>query len=173
MIRTLKIRINTYVKHSKDLGFKKGIIPVELDSTEKRYYIYTFAGLRANSLLSTIFSLNYDIYSVRDTAYYCSFKFRDHLNFEDISDLINNVERILKTPYINDLIDEKTPKFVKNKFINFLPKEDNVNLKMELLYNKEDLLKLVKNNSVELVGFTKFKEWGVGNIKSSVESEKR
>jgi hypothetical protein len=36
---------------------------------------------------------------------------------------------------------------------------------MELLYNPEDLLKVVKNNSVALVGFTKFKYWGVGKIK--------
>ena len=163
-------KIHEYIEHAKEVGFKKGIIPVEIDSRENRCYIYTFAGLRANSLLSTIFSLNYDIHSVRDTAYYCSFKFRENSNFDNISDTMSNVETILKTPDINSLIDEKTQKFVKNKFINFLPIEDNVNLKMELLYNPEDLLKVVKNNSVAQVGFTDFKYWGLGKIKSIDDS---
>ena len=141
------------------MGFKKGIIPVEFDSKENRYYIYTFGGMRVNALLSTIFSLEYDIYSPKDTAYYTSFKFKGQASFDNIVKVINNVEKILNAPDINSLIDEKTQKFVKNKFINFLPYEDNVKLKMELLYNTEDLLKVIKNNSIKLIGSTKFKHW--------------
>jgi len=152
-------KIKEYIEHAHNVGFRKGVIPVEIDSKENRWYIYTFAGMRVNSLLSTIFSLEYDIYSPRDTAYYSSFKFKGQSSFDNIIEVINSVEEILKAPDINSLIDEKTQKFVKNKFINFLPYEDNVKLKMELLYNTEDLLKLVKNNSVTLIDSTKFRHW--------------
>ena len=151
--------IKEYIEHAKNVGFKKGIIPVEFDSKENRYYIYTFGGMRVNALLSTIFSLEYDIYSPKDTAYYTSFKFKGQGSFDNIVKVINNVEKILNAPDINSLIDEKTQKFVKNKFINFLPYEDNVKLKMELLYNTEDLLTVIKNNSIKLIGSTKFKHW--------------
>ena len=73
--------------------------------------------------------------------------------------MINDVENILQTPEIKFLIDEKTKNFVKNKFINYLPYEDNVKLKMELLYNSEDLIKVINENSVVLIGHTRFKNW--------------
>ena len=152
--------IEEYIEHAKNVGFKKGIIPVEFDSKENRYYIYTFGGMRVNALLSTIFSLEYDIHSPKDTTYYSSFKFKGQASFDNIVKVINNVEEILNDPDINGLIDEKTQKFVKNKFINFLPHEDKVKLKMELLYNTEDLIRIIKNNSIKLmIGFTKFKHW--------------
>jgi ATP-dependent Lhr-like helicase len=151
--------IHKYIAHARDVGFREGIIPVELDEKEHRVYIYTFAGMRANALLSSIFSLEFDTHSVMDTAYFSSFKFRGEMNFENISKVIYDVENILREPEINKLIDEKTKKFVKNKFINFLPYDDNVKLKMELLYGPEDLIKVVKENSVSLVGKTLFRNW--------------
>lgn len=154
-----KKTINEYVEHAREVGFREGIIPVEIDEKEHRIYIYTFAGMRANALLSSIFSMDYDIHSVMDTAYFSSFKFRGEMDFDNISQVIYNVEETLKMPEINSLIDEKTKKFVKNKFINFLPYEDNVKLKMELLYSPEDLIKIVKENSVSLVGNSRFRLW--------------
>jgi len=111
--------------------------------------------------LSSIFSLDYDIYSIQNTAYYCSFKFKEYFNFDIISNVINNIENLLKNPDINKLIDQKSSKFVKNKYINYLPYEDKITLKMELFYNPKDLLKVIKNNKVILIGSTKFKKWGV------------
>jgi ATP-dependent Lhr-like helicase len=152
-------KIKEYVKHAQNVGFKKGLIPVEIDSKENRYYIYTFAGMRANALLTTIFSLEYDLYSPRDTAYYSSFKIKGQTNFENIVKVINKVSEKLESSDINKLIDEKTQKFVKNKFINFLPYEDNVKLKMELLYDVDGLMEIINNNSVTLIGPSKFKHW--------------
>ncbi len=152
-------KIHECIEHAHEVGFTDGIIPVEITSKEKRVYIYTFAGMRANALLSSIFSLNHDIYSIVDTAYYSSFKFKDNSNFNTVQEVIGNVEGILNEPEISGLLDEKTGKFVKNKFINYLPYEDNVKLKMELLYGPEDLIKVVTENSVVLVGSTNFKDW--------------
>lgn len=149
--------IEDYIQHAKYVGFKKDIIPVEIDLKSGKIYIFTFAGHKANALLSSIFNLEYEIYSVKDTAFYSSFKVKGNITFENISETINNVENTLSNPDIYSIIDEKTNKFVKNKFINFLPYDDNVKLKMELLYNSEDLINLVRENSVELVESTKFK----------------
>jgi ATP-dependent Lhr-like helicase len=151
--------VDKYVDHAREMGFKEGIIPVEIDPKEHRVYIYTFAGMRANALLSLIFSLEYEIYSVIDTAYFSSFKLREEINFDNISKVIYDVENIIQEPEFNQLIDEKTKKFVKNKFINFLPYEDNVKLKMELLYSPEDLINVIKDNSILLVEKTLFRKW--------------
>ena len=148
-----------FVEHASNVGFKKGILPVEINQKEEKIFIYTFAGHKANALLSSIFSLDYDIYNVNDTPYYSSFKTRQDISREDISKVINNVPEILRQPEINSLIDEKTEKFVKNKFINYLPYDDNIKLKMELLYNPEDLFKVLNGNSVIFVESSEFKDW--------------
>jgi ATP-dependent Lhr-like helicase len=150
-------KIHEYVEHADSVGFKEGIIPVEIDSNQ--VYIYTFAGLKVNALLSIIFSLYHDIYDIKNSAYYSSFKFRDNPNFDTIQEVMANVKDILSEPEISTLIHEKTGKFVKNKFINYLPYEDNAKLKMELLYSPEDLIRLLSENSVELIGSTNFKDW--------------
>lgn len=137
-------------------GFRKGIIPVEFDSKEHRVYIYTFAGMKANALLSTIFSLYYDIYSVKDTAYYSSFKYNGQLNFENILTTTSSIESIFEDPEIYNLVHEKTGKFIKNKFIYQLPYEDQAMLKMEILYDKEGLLRVLDENSLVLIDSAAF-----------------
>lgn len=155
-----KNKIHEYVEHASDVGFRKGIIPIEIEKKSNKVYIYTFAGLKANTLLSTIFNLKYDIHNIADTPYYSSFKFRDKFSYDTVLDVLYNVETILNEPEINSLIHEKTKKFVKNKFINYLPYEDNVKLKMEILYNAKDLIKVINENSPSLVYIpTKFKKW--------------
>ena len=71
-----KNKIIEFVEHASNVGFREGIIPVEIDDKSSRVYIYTFAGMKANALLSSIFNLKYDIHTVKDNAYYSSFKFR-------------------------------------------------------------------------------------------------
>ena len=155
-----KDKIKEYVDHAQKIGFREGFIPVEIDSGNSRVYIYTFAGIRANALLSSIFSLYYDIYSVIDTAYYSSFKFRENVSFDKISKIMSNIQQILDKSGINNLIHEKTEKFVKNKFINYLPYEDNVKLKLELLYSPEDLLSITNENEVVLINSeSNFRNW--------------
>lgn len=148
--------VNELVEAANDAGFKKGIIPVEFNSKEHRVYIYTFAGMKANALLTTIISLHYDIYKTRDTPYYSSFKYKGHLNFSNIQDTLSNIEDIFKDPEIYNLIHEKTGKFIKNKFIYQLPYEDQAKLKMEILYDQDSLLKVLKENSLSLIDSAPF-----------------
>ncbi|NMC68248.1 MAG: DEAD/DEAH box helicase [Spirochaetales bacterium] len=148
--------VSELVESARGAGFKKGIIPVEFSSKEHKVYIYTFAGMKANALLSTIFSLYYDIHSIKDTAYYSSFKYNGQLNFENIITTTNSIESIFKDPEIYNLIHEKTGKFIKNKFIYQLPYEDQAMLKMEILYDKEGLLRVLDENSLVLIDSAAF-----------------
>lgn len=148
--------VTELVKSAIDAGFKKGIIPVEFDLKEHKVYIYTFAGMKANALLSTIISLYYDIYKVNDTAYYSSFKYNGHLNFDNILETLASIEEIFQDPEIYNMIHEKTGKFIKNKFIYHLPYEDQAKLKMEILYDQEGLFKVLNENSLILIDSAPF-----------------
>lgn len=152
-------KIAEYKEKAIKSGFREKIIAVEFVSKESKVYLYTFAGLRVNSLISTIFGIYHDIYAIEDSPYYSSFKFKNSLNFDDICDIMYDMENIFKKPEIYELIEQRTQKFMKNKFINHLPYEDQVTLKMDLLYNKKDLLRLTRENSLELISSSPFKDW--------------
>lgn len=151
--------VQKWISNAKESGFQEGFIPVEIYTKESRVYIYTFAGFKVNSLISTIFSLYYDIYLIKDSPYYSSFKYREPISYDDICNVMYDMENIFKKSDIYSLIDEKTQKFVKNKFLNHLPDEDKARLKMDLLYNQKDLLKLMKKNSLKSIQSSPFKIW--------------
>lgn len=54
---------------------------------------------------------------------------------------------------------EKIKKFVKNKFIKYLPEEDQSELKIQILFNKEDTIHLFENNSLKLISSSGFNKW--------------
>jgi ATP-dependent Lhr-like helicase len=145
-----------FVESACEAGFKDGIIPVEFISEEHKVYIYTFAGMKANALLSTVFKLNYDIYKIDNTPYYSSFKYNGDLNFDNIFETIGTIKEIFEDPEIYNLIHEKTDKFIKNKFIYHLPYEDQAKLKMEILYDQESLLRVFNENSLVLINSAHF-----------------
>lgn len=151
--------IEDWTANSYNSGFEKGFIPVEINNKESKVYIYTFGGFKVNSLISSVFSLYYNIYSVQDSPYYSSFKFREKITFDDVEKVMYSLEKIFKNEDIYNLIDERTQKFVKNKFINYLPEEDKAKLKMELLYNKDDLINLIEANTLKLIETSPFKNW--------------
>ena len=145
-----------FVESANEAGFKDGIIPVEFISEEHKVYIYTFAGMNANALLSTVFKLNHDIYKINNTPYYSSFKYNGHLNFDNIVETINTIDEIFEDPEIYKLIHEKTGKFIKNKFIYQLPYEDQAKLNMEIIYDQENLQRVLNENSLALINSAHF-----------------
>lgn len=151
--------VQKWISRAKESGFQEGFIPVEINTEESRVYIYTFAGFKVNSLISSIFSLYFDIYLIEDSPYYSSFKYRQSISYDDICNIMYDMENIFKKPDIYSLIDERTQKLVKNKFLNHLPDEDKARLKMDLLYNQEDLLSLMKENSLKDIQSSPFKIW--------------
>ncbi len=154
---SLKIAKNLE-QNSKNSGFEQDKIPVEFSFEENRVFIYTFAGFKVNSLISSIFKFYHDVYSVRDTPYYSSFKFKG-LKMSDIEYIAGNINDILENEELENFMLEKTKKFIKNKFIRYLPEKDHSELKMQILFNKEDTIDLFENNSLKLIDSSGFSKW--------------
>ena len=151
--------VKGYQEEASRAGFEGGKMPIEFDEKERRVFIYTFGGLRANALISSIFKVYYDVYSIRDSPYYTSFKFHEDFRLENIENIENDIEEILKSENLETYIFEKTKKFVKSKFIKYLPEKDQIELKTEILFNKEGLIDLFQKNSLKIISAASFKEW--------------
>jgi len=144
---------------ANEKGFQKGIIPIEINSETRKVFIYSFAGVKANKLLSALFRLYYEIYDVEDTQFFSSFKVKNDINFLDIESILYVLEDKLKEKKTLEFINQLVGKFYKNKFINFLPYEDQANLKMEIIFDKENLIDLIKNNTPVEVFDINFNSW--------------
>jgi ATP-dependent Lhr-like helicase len=139
-------------------GFKKQEIPVEFSFYDNRVFIYTFGGFKVNSLISTIFKFYHDVSSARDTPYYSSFKFKN-LKMSEIEYIGQNIKDILEDKELEKFMFSKTKKFIKNKFIKYLPENDQAELKTCILFNKEDTIDLFENNSLKLIDSSDFSKW--------------
>lgn len=144
-------------KKAFESGFAEGIIPVEI--TNGRVYIYTFAGDKANVLLTILFSFYYKISNIHISPFYSSFIVKGSISFQEIEKIIYGAEKVLNSCNIYDLIYHFTDKFYKNKFINFLPQKDEVELKMRLLYDKDNLIKVINENALMQVYDVDFDKW--------------
>ena len=140
-------------------GFDKGKIPVQFYFEENRIFIYTFAGFKVNSLISSIFKFYHEIVSVHDTPYYSSFKFKGNLKMSDVEYIASNIKDILEDKELEKFMLEKTKKFIKNKFIRYLPEKDHGELKIQILFNKEDTIDLFEKNSLKLIDSSSFSKW--------------
>lgn len=130
--------------------FSEGILPVEISAGGK-IYIYTFAGDKANKLLSTIFEMYYELKDVKINPFYCSFKSKNNdevITKENIESIIYDVENILKSSETLYKLDELTVSFNKNKFIKYLPEQDRAELKNHILFDRESLIDVIKNNEL-------------------------
>ena len=95
-----------------------------------------------------LFALYYEVSFEYVTPFYAQIKLNEDVTIEDVENIIYNIEETLEKPATAVFIDEIVGKFYKNKFINYLPKKDEIALKMDLLFDEEGLIDLVKNNSV-------------------------
>ncbi|WP_414469276.1 DEAD/DEAH box helicase [Methanobacterium sp. ACI-7] len=145
-------------EEGKISGFEKGKIPVQFSFEDKRVFIYTFAGFKVNSLISSIFKFYHDVGSARDTPYYSSFKYGG-VKMSDIEHIAGNIKDILEDKELEKFMLLKTKKFIKNKFIKYLPKQDQAELRMQILFNKEDCIGLFENNSLKLIDSSEFNKW--------------
>ncbi len=128
-------------------GFIKDFIPVDINKKGNIITIYTFAGNKVNNLLPKIFELNgFKLSKIFNTAYFSSFQLDQEINIHDFSKILGNVEEIFSDDkyieYFKDILQD----VFKNKFIDYLPKKDVVELKMNLQYDKEGLINLINKN---------------------------
>lgn len=142
-------------------GFLKNHIPVEFINKKKskKVYIYTFAGNKVNTLLSTLFKLHYPITSQKVSPFYISFNINNDFSIEDIHSIMSNIDNILTEKDMDARLSETIGKFTKNKFIKYLAKEDEIELKNEILFDKENLIRLCHENELCLAYDFKLKDW--------------
>lgn len=152
--------VNKQIENARFNGFNKDVIPIEIDSESGKIYIYTFAGDKANQLLSLIFKLYYDTYKVNNCPFYTSFKIKDNYSFEDLENIILNVKTILSDNSNKIKISNLLGTYYKNKFINFIPPEYNAQLKFDLLFDEENLIKLCEQKQPVQCRKSLIKEWG-------------
>ena len=77
----------------------------------------------------------------------------------DVEYIAVNIKDILEDEELEKFMLEKTKKFIKNKFIKYLPEKDHSELKMQILFNKEDTIDLFENNSLKLIDSSVFSTW--------------
>ena len=154
--RASQIFIEEAIENAQIDEFGDGILPVELNKGS--VYIYTFAGDKANKLLLKVFEMNYDVYNPYTTSLYISFKVSGGISTEDIESVIYDLENTLDTPESEDMIDELTSSFKKNKFLEFLPKNIRRSLKMDIIFDKESLLKATRDKSINFIAESEFRK---------------
>ena len=140
--------LNYAIEKARENKFRKGIVPVHINKKSNTVRIYTFAGDKANNLLVKIFNMYYDTFREFSTPFYASFKTRQELDIQDVENIFYNIESILNDPETDEYLSELVGKFYKNKFINYLPEKDEIDLKMHLLFDKKNLVNLSKENSI-------------------------
>ena len=154
--------------------FIEGVIPVEINRKKNRIYIYTFAGQRANLLLLSVFQFYYDIITLDfKNPFYCTFKYKNDVTFQEIESIIYNIENTLKSDEYKIEIQEFISKFNKNKYTKYLPLEDELELKMNLLFDKDNLLKLLNDNTLMEVHNSNFNKWFKGRDNKNQEIKLR
>lgn len=151
--------LNEGISKAKKSNFSEGHIPVELDLEKKILNIFTFAGKNVNSLLSLIFTHYGEFVFKEINDCYVSLIFKEELSFKDIEEILYNLEEIIKSDDFNNLIAPSLKKFQKNKFVKYLPLEDEINIKMNYLFEYKNLIDLINNNSLLKVNNVSFKKW--------------
>lgn len=151
--------ISLHINDCANNGFNQNTIPIELDSKSGEIFIYTFAGDKANQLLSLIFKLYFETYNNKNTPFYCSFKIRGDYKYEDIANVIFNVKTLLSKKENKIKIINLMDTYYKNKFINHIPPKFNAQLKFELLFDEKDLINLCEKNQPFPCGKSLIREW--------------
>ena len=97
-------------------------------------------------------------YGVYNNEYFSSFKLDEEISVYEISNVLGDVDEIFADDdYIEDFIDILQDVF-KNKFIDYLPEKDVVELKMDLQYDKDGLINVVNENEFVETKSDVFKE---------------
>ena len=148
--------IEKAIEKAKSDEFREGILPVELNNGT--IYIYTFAGDKSNKLLLKIFEMYFDVYNPFTTSIYTSFKVKEDIKASEIESVIYDLESILLEKETEDMLDELTESFKKNKFLQYLPKSIRKSLKMDIIFDKKALLKATQDKSINFIETSNFRK---------------
>lgn len=144
---------------ANECNFIEGVIPVEIDSESNQINIFTFAGKNANNLLILIFQFYYDVFNIDVRNFYVSFKVKNGLSFKDIESLVYDIKNIIRSDLFNESIAPFLENYQKNKFVDYLPLDDEVDIKMNSVFDYKNLIDLIENNSLLEVHNVNFDKW--------------
>lgn len=144
---------------ANESNFIEGVIPVEIDSQSNQITIFTFAGKNANNLLVLIFQFYYEVFNIDVKNFYVSFKVKGGISFNDIESIVYDIGNIIKGDEFNDSIAPFLENYQKNKFVDYLPLEDEVDIKMNSVFDYTNLIDLIENNSLLEVRNVNFDKW--------------
>lgn len=147
------------ISNAKECNFVEGVIPVEIDSESNQITIFTFAGKNANNLLVLIFQFYYEVFNLEVTNFYASFKVKGGLSFNDIESIVYDIGNIIQGDEFNGSIAPFLENYQKNKFVDYLPLEDEVDIKLNSIFDYKNLIDLIDNNSLLKVHNVNFDKW--------------
>lgn len=156
---SLEELINKTISCAKNKGFSEGVIPVEINQDSKQITIYTFAGNVVNNFLTILFEFYYEVSAIKNNNFYVKFKVKEDISFSDVEAILYNFKNILDDEDFKIVMKDKSNKFYKNKFINYLPIDDEINLKMNVLFDRDNIAKFIDDNTLVEVKDVNFKNW--------------
>ena len=88
------------------------------------------------SFCSFFFKSFFKVSSNDVNPFYLRFKTNQKVSFSDISYILNNIQDYLANKIIEEKLSKVTSEYAKNKFIKYLPEEDKVDVKMNVMFDK-------------------------------------
>ena len=154
--------LNFANRSAANAGFIKNHIPIEIENKDKynKVFIYTFGGNKVNALLSTIFKLYFPkLTSLKVSSFSVSFNIDKNTKIYDIINILENIENILSQKDIDVKLSSIIGDFNKNKFIRYLAIEDQIEIKNEVLFDKNNLINLCRKNKICIANEFDLKNW--------------
>lgn len=152
-----KDNVRLAISKAQNIGFKKGIIPVEIRNNQ--ISILTFAGDKANILLFYILKRFFKIKSSNISPFLVQFKTSQKVDFQEIESILNNIGDYLSDKNFEDELLRLTSEYAKNKFIKYLPEEDKIDVKMNVLFDRKSLIDVLSNNKPVYFSKIDFDTW--------------
>jgi hypothetical protein len=146
-----RLAVQPPIELARAAGFRAGSVPLAEDAEEGRWWLFTFAGERANRLLADALGAQAGAFASRVSAFSCSFKLPENAGASEIAGWWDKLGRLLPGLDTRALAELVSDPVTKNAFVPYLPEEAKRQVTAELLYDPAGLSELVAQNSLESV----------------------
>ncbi|MGH9923587.1 MAG: hypothetical protein ACRD38_12635, partial [Nitrososphaerales archaeon] len=139
--------LDSLMANIKELQLDETKIPVYVEHPESRVFIFTFGGIRVNSLLGAILKDVISAFEIEANPFYCCFKIEQLLHLNVLNKLRDSI--IAKSGDYDALTEyaKSLPAFMKNEFMKNLHEHDMLAVLSEIAYDCKNLQKLIKENA--------------------------
>lgn len=127
-----------------DLDNSQTIINTNKEGNDVKTYIYSFAGDKVNLVLTNLIATKIKISDIIISPIGFSFK-QEEGTINDIIKLYNNINSLISNGEVDLVIEEYLNDFIRNKFMKYLPIDEQKKLKKEMMFDIDNLIDLSKN----------------------------